>query len=60
MRISSNRNVGIDIIEPQYKLDVDGSINITGNYYQNSVPSLGEKTYLHQKTSSSKLIIQVS
>ncbi|MEE4196242.1 MAG: hypothetical protein V2I54_01240 [Bacteroidales bacterium] len=32
-------NVGLGIKNPVYKLDIDGSINITGNYYSKGVKS---------------------
>lgn len=35
---NSSGNIGINISSPQYKLDVSGSINITGQYLVNGVP----------------------
>ena len=33
-----NGKVGINVVNPQYNLDVSGSINFTGNLYQNGTP----------------------
>ena len=37
MTINPSGNVGVGTNNPTEKLDVDGNINITGNYYQNGV-----------------------
>ncbi len=38
--VASNTNVGIANVNPQYKLDVDGDVNTTGQYLINGIPTL--------------------
>lgn len=45
MRISDNGNVGINTTNPQYKLHVNGSVNIDGTIYQNGQAFGGGQWY---------------
>jgi len=40
--------VGINVVDPQYALDVSGSINLTGNVYQNGAPL--QSSFLKSRT----------